>query len=120
MNTPSKQLFRLVDPTERIQLKRMAIIDVKITQENPTILYQVLFELTATPHRTWKEVLMETWQSIVRHKGRVSETIIWAFHNRILIDNIPIEIVKNNLETLLNTAIEKTNRKILLKTQATI
>ena len=70
--------------------------------------------------QAWKEVLMETWLSIVRHKGRVSETTIWAFHNRILIDNIPIEIVKNNLETLLNTAIEKTNRKIHLKTQATI
>lgn len=120
MNTPTKQLFRLVDSKERIQLKRMVITDIKITQENPIILYQVPFELQKNPSRTWKEVFMDSWQHVTQHKERISETTIWVFHNRILIDNIPIELVKNDLETLLHTAIEKTNREIHLRTQAAI
>lgn len=117
MSTPTKQLFRLLDSTERIHLKKMLITEIKITQENPIILYQVPFELQKNPSRTWKEVFMDSWQYVTQQKGRISETVIWVFHNRVLINNIPIELVKNDLEKLLNTAIEKTNRRINLRTQ---
>ena len=120
MNTPTEHLFRLVYFTERIQLKRMLITEIKITQENPTILYQVPFELTTAPLRAWKEVFMDSWKSITQHKGRISETIIWVFHNRVLVDKVPIELVKNDLETLLKSVIDRTNFKINLRTESAI
>lgn len=120
MNTPTEHLFRSVYSTERIQLKRMLITEIKITQENPTILYQVPFELTTAPLRAWKEVFMDLWKSISKHKKSYSETVIWVFHNRVLINNIPIEVIKNDLERLLNTAIEQTNTEFNLRTQRTI
>ena len=120
MNTPTDQIFRLVYTPERIQLKRMLITDITITQDAPYILYQVPFELTKSPSRAWKEVLMESWQSVIRHKGRVSETVIWVFHNRILINKVPIDLVRDELETLVATAVEKTNRQIKLRPQRAI
>ena len=120
MNTPTKQLFRLADSTECIHLRKMLITEIKITQEEPIILYQVPFELTTAPHRAWKEIFMDSWQYVTQHKGGISETVAWVYHNRILINNIPIELVKNNLEKLLNTAIEKTNSEIALRTQPAI
>ena len=120
MNTPTDQIFRLVYTPERIQLKRMLITDITITQDAPYILYQVPFELTKSPSRAWKEVLMESWQSVIRHKGRVSETVIWVFHNRIIIDKVSIELVKNELETLVAIAVEKTNKQMKMKSQLVI
>ena len=112
MNTPTDQLLRPVFSPEHIHINRMLITDITITQDSPTILYQVPFELEKTPSRIWKEVLMESWQSVIRQKGRISETVIWVFHNRILINKVPIELVRDELETLVTTAVNKTNRQI--------
>ena len=120
MNTPTDQLLRSVFRPEHILLKRMLITDITITQDSPNILYQVPFELEKIPSRTWKEVLMESWQSVIQHKGRISETVIWVFHNRILINKVPVELVIDELESLVATAVEKTNRQIKLRPKHTI
>lgn len=114
MNTPTDRVFRLFTP-EHIQLKRMLITDIAITQDAPSILYQVPFELTKSPSRVWKQVLMDSWQSLTQHKGRISETVIWVFHNRILINKVPVELVMDQLETLVATTVEKTNEQIRME-----
>ena len=120
MNTPTDRIFRLTYITEHIHLTRMLITDITISLDSSLILYQVPFGLTKSPSRAWKEVLMETWQSIIQHKERLSTTVIWVFHNRILINKVPIELVRDDLETLVSEAIDKTNRRMKLRPQHVI
>jgi len=98
----------------------MLITDITISPDTYLILYQVPFVLTASPSRAWKEVLMETWHSLIQHNESVSNTVIWVFHNRIMIDKVSIELVKNELETLLAVAIEKTNKQMKMRSQLVI
>ncbi len=120
MNTPTDRIFRLTYIPEHIHLTRMLITDITISQDSSFILYQVPFGLTTSPSRAWKEVLMETWHSLILHKDRVSNTVIWVFHNRIIIDKVSIELVKNELENLVAIAIEKTNKQIKMRSQLVI
>ena len=120
MNTPTDRIFRLTYITEHIHLTRMLITDITISPDTYLILYQVPFGLTASPSRAWKEVLMETWHSLIQHNESVSNTVIWVFHNRIMIDKVSIELVKNELETLLAVAIEKTNKQMKMRSQLVI
>jgi hypothetical protein len=120
MSSPADEILHFTTTPKHIQLNRMVITDITITQDSPIILYQVPFELTNTPSRVWKEVLMDSWQSTIQHKGRILESVIWIFHNRILIDNIPIEFVKDEIETLVAIAIDKTNNKIKLRKKIAI
>ena len=114
MNIPTVPFFRLASNSRYTQLNRMLITDIVITQELPLILYQVPFELTNSPGRAWEEILMDIWQSMIRHKERLSDTIIWVFHNRIIIDRVKIELI-DELEVHLNNTIEKTNKRIKTK-----
>ena len=120
MNTPSVQTFRFLSIPEHIQINRMLITDIIITQDSPSVLYQVPFELKESPSKAWKQVLMDTWQSVIQDKGRISETVIWGFQNRILINKVPIELVRDELESLVVFVVDKTNRRIKLRSQLTI
>ena len=79
-----------------------------------------LFLLTEPPSRTWKKVLMESWQSLTQHKEHVSKSVMWVFHNRILINNLPIDLVKKELENLLSRAIDYTNEQLKLSSKNAI
>jgi hypothetical protein len=120
MSSPADEMLHFTTTPKHIQLNRMFVSEITITQDFPFVLYQALFELTNTPSRVWKEVLMDSWQTTIQHKGRILETVIWIFHNRILIDNVPIEFVKDEIETLVAIAIDKTNNKIKLRKKIAI
>lgn len=105
MNTPTTT-------SDQVYLKRLLITEITITQDSPCILYQIPFELTTTPSKVWKQILLDIWQSRIQYKGRVSKSVMWVFHNRILIDNVSIELVVDELETLLTSTIEETNKQI--------
>lgn len=119
MNTPTDRVFRLLTP-EYISLRRMLITDITISQDSPVILYQIPFELTKAPSRVWKQVLIDSWYSTTQHKGRISKTVIWVFYNRILINKIPIDLVRNDLESLVAATVEKTNKLMMMRSQLVI
>ena len=54
-----------------VKFARMLITSITITQDSPSTLYQVPFELTTAPTRAWKDVLMDTWQSIIQQKKKI-------------------------------------------------
>ena len=112
MNTPSTNRFFRFTSSNQVYLKRLLINEITITSEFPYILYQIPFELTSTPSKVWKQMLLDIWQSKIQHKGRVSESVMWVFHNRLLIDNVPIELVGDKLETLVTSTIEETNKQM--------
>ena len=112
MNTPTTNRFFRFTTSNKVYLKRLLITEITITSKFPYILYQIPFELTSTPSKVWKQMLLDIWQSKIQHKGRVSESVMWVFHNRILIDNVSIELVVYELETLLTSTIEETNKQI--------
>jgi len=66
MNTPTTT-------SDQVYLERMLITEVIITQDSPCILYQIPFELTKTPNRVWKQLLLDIWQDKTQHKVRVSK-----------------------------------------------
>jgi len=119
MNTPTDRIFRLLTP-DYISLKRMIITDITIIQDSPVILYQIPFELTKAPRTVWKQVLIDSWYSTTQNKGRISKTVIWVFHNRILINKVPIDLVKNELESLVANTVEKTNKLMIMRSQPAI
>jgi hypothetical protein len=110
MNTPTTT-------SDQVYLERMLITEITITQDSPCILYQIPFELTKTPNRVWKQLLLDIWQYKTQHKGRLSKTVMWVFHNRILIDKVPIELVGDELETLVTSTIETTNKQLSMREQ---
>ena len=112
MNTPSTNRFFRFTSSNQVYLKRLLINEITITSELPYILYQIPFELTSTPSKVWKQMLLDIWQSKIQHKGRVSKSVMWVFHNRLLIDNVPIELVGDKLETLVTSTVEETNKQM--------
>lgn len=112
MNTPSTNRIFRFPTSNQVYLKRLLITEITITSEFPYILYQIPFELTTTPSKVWKQFLLDIWQSKIQHKGRVTESVMWVFHNRILINNVPIDLVGDKLETLVNSTIEETNKQM--------
>ena len=42
---------------------------------------------------------------------------MWVFHNRILIDKVPVDIVGDELETLVTSTIEITNKQLSMREQ---
>ena len=119
MNIPTNRVFQL-HTSDQVYLRRILTTEIKVIQDSQYILYQVPFELTKSPSRTWKEMLLDTWCSIREHNCKVSGTVMWVFHNRILIDKVPIEQVKNKLETLVTVAVYKTNKQMATKEQHVI
>ena len=71
MITPTDGMFKFISNPEHILLNRMLITSITITQDSPSTLYQVPFELTTAPTRAWKDVLMDTWQSIIQQKKKI-------------------------------------------------
>jgi hypothetical protein len=120
MNTPTDGRSQFLSKQEHILLKRMLIKEISIVNTAPSILYQVPFELTTVPTRDWKEVLIETWHSIIQQKERISNTVIWVFNNRILINKVPSGLVNKRLETMISNAIDKTNEQMKLSSQRAI
>jgi len=120
MNTPTIDRFFQFTTSNQVYLKRLLTNEITITSESPYILYQIPFELTKTPSRVWKQILLDIWQSKIQNKGHVSESVMWVFHNRILIDKVPIELMGDNLETLVSSTIEETNKQIYLREQQLI
>ena len=120
MNTPTDGRIRFISTPEQIQIKRMLITEIRVSLDTPNVLYQVPFLLTEPPSRTWKKVLMESWQSLTQHKKHVSKSVMWVFHNRILINNLPIDLVKKELENLLSRAIDYTNEQLKLSSKNAI
>jgi len=102
-------------PDTCIELNRLLINEISIIQDTPRVLYQVPFELSKTPNRAWKEALMENWSSISKLRFRTLKTIIWVYHNRVLINNVTIELFQEDLEKMLSSAIEKTNTQMSRK-----
>ena len=115
MDTPTNSTKQLVLPNEPIQISRLLITKISIEQDTPLVLYQVPFELSMTPNRAWKEALMENWSSISKLRFRALKTIIWVYHNRVLINNVTIELFQEDLEKMLSSAIEKTNTQMSRK-----
>lgn len=112
MNNPTSKEF---------QLRRILITEISITQDSTAcILYQVPFELTQSPSRTWKEILLNIWCSTTTKNSKFSGTAIWVFHNRILVNNLPIELVGTELETLVATTVDKTNNQMVMRSKLTI
>jgi hypothetical protein len=120
MNTPTDGRIEFISTPEQIQIKRMLITEIRVSLDAPHILYQVPFLLSEPPSRTWKKVLMESWQSLTQHKKHVSKSMMWVFHNRILINNLPIDLVKKELENLLSRAIDYTNEQLKLSSKNAI
>ena len=113
MNTPTDRNSLLTSAPEYIHINRMLLSSaIIISQDSQLILYQVPFELTKSPSRGWKEVMLETWQSVIQNKEYFSNTVIWIIDNRIIINKVSIEQVKNELETLVAIAVESTNKKM--------
>ena len=110
------------NPTSKeIQLKRMLISEISITQDStPSILCQVSFELTKSPSRTWKEILLNIWYSTTTKNSKFSGTAIWVFYNRILVNNLPIELAGTELETIVATTVDKTNNQMVMRSKLTI
>ena len=100
MDIPTDSTKQLVLPNYPIQISRLLITKISIEQDTPLVLYQVPFELSMTPNRAWKEALMENWSSISKLRFRALKTIIWVYHNRVLINNVTIELFQEDLEKM--------------------
>ena len=61
MNTPTKQIYRVVPTQKSIKVNEMLISEISIVKKNPKVLYQIPFELSKHPTRNWKEVLLDSW-----------------------------------------------------------
>tara|TARA_B110000967_G_C18852333_1_gene545305 strand:- start:1037 stop:1399 length:363 start_codon:yes stop_codon:yes gene_type:complete len=120
MNTPADGLIRFKSDLENIQIKRMTVNEIIITQDVPSVLYQIPFELTIAPNRCWKEVLIDTWHSLIQQKEPFSNTVIWVFNNRILVNKVPSQLVNKQLETLITNAVSITNELMKLSSKRAI
>jgi hypothetical protein len=112
MNTPTNSTKQLVQPNEPIQISRLLITKISILKDTPSVVYQVPFELSTTPNRAWKEALMSNWASISKLRFRALKTIIWVYHNRVLINNVSIELFQKKKKKMLSSAIEMTNTQM--------
>jgi len=107
--------------SKEIQLKRMLITEISITQDSTAcILYKIPFELTQSPSRTWKEILLDNWCFSTTKNSKFSGTAIWVFYNRILVNNLPIELAGTELETIVATTVDKTNNQMVMRSKLTI
>lgn len=114
MNNSTDLIFRS-QSSDDIKLRRMLITEISITQDStPSILCQVSFELTKSPSRAWKEALLDTWYSITKHNSEVFGSVIWAIQDCILVNNVPIELVGNELETIVSTTVDQTNNQMAI------
>ena len=120
MNTPTNLTKMVAFPKSPIRLNRLLITEISIIQDTPLVLYQVPFELSKRPNRAWKDALMDNWSSVSKFQNHAIKTVIWVYHNRVLINNVPIELFQENLEQLLFNAIKKTNSQMLIKQQELI
>jgi len=103
MNTPTKQIYRLVPTQKSIKVNEMLISEISIIKKNPT--------------RNWKEVLLDSWPFFSKQVEYASDTTIWACHNRIIISNVPSELNKYTLSDLVSKAVAKTNNWANLSNQ---
>lgn len=119
MNTPIDGMIKFIRTPEHILLRRMLITEISITQDSsPFILYQIPFELTKAPSKVWKEILLDTWYCITsQRQKRCSGTVLWVFQNRILINNVPVELVEDELESLVVNAVEQTNHHMAMRSE---
>ena len=115
MNTPTKQIYRVVPTQKSIKVNEMLISEISIVKKNPKVLYQIPFELSKHPTRKWKEVLLDSWPFFSKQVEYASDTTIWACHNRIIISNAPSELNKDTLSDLVSKAVAKTNNWVNLK-----
>lgn len=112
MNKPTNFTRMVILPNTCIELNRLLINEISIIQDTPRVLYQVPFELSKTPNRVWKEALMENWSNVSKLRTGDLKTILWVYHNRVLIKNVSIELFQEDLEKILSSAIKMTNTQI--------
>ena len=115
MNIPSKSLYRLAPSQNLVQINEMIISEITIIKSSPKDFYQIPFQLSKHPNRSWKELLLNYWPTLCEQVEHASETSIWACHNRIIINNVPIELDKIVLNNLLLKAIDTINDWINLR-----
>ena len=114
MNNSTNLIFQS-HSSDDIKLRRMLNSEISITQNSTAcILYQVSFELTKSPSRAWKEALLDTWYSITEHNSEVFGIVIWAIQDCILVNNVPIELVGNELETIVSITVDQTNNRMAI------
>jgi hypothetical protein len=76
MNTPTTT-------SDQVYLERMLVNEITITQDSPCILYQIPFELTKTPNRVWKQLLLDIWQSKTQHKSSFKNRYVGVSQSHI-------------------------------------
>jgi len=115
MNTPSKVIYRLTPTKNLVKINEMIISEISIIKSTPKVFYQVPFELSKQPNRSWKELLLNSWPFLCEQVEHASETTIWACHNRIIINNVPMDLDKYVLNDLLSNAIDTINEWVNLR-----
>ena len=115
MNIPTKVIYRLAPTQNLVKINEMIISEISINKNTPKVFYQVPFELSKQPNRSWKELLLNYWPTLCEQVEHASETSIWACHNRIIINNVPMELDKIVLNNLLLKAIDTINDWINLR-----
>lgn len=117
MNTPAKTRYMLVHGRNLVKINEMIISEISIVKSSPRVLYQVPFKLSKNPNRNWKELLLNYWPLLCKQVENASNTTLWACHNRIIINNVPIELDKYVLNDLLSKAIDTINEWVVLNKQ---
>lgn len=117
MNTPAKTRFLLVHGRNLVKINEMIISEISIVKSSPRVLYQVPFELSKNPNRNWKELLLNYWPLLCKQVENASNTTLRDCHNRIIINNVPIELDKYVLNDLLSKAIDTINEWVVLNKQ---
>ena len=120
MNIPTDGSVRFFSAPEHIQLKRNFSAKTLIVKNYTSSLYQISFQLTTAPSRIWKELFMELWNSDIIRNAAVSETVVWIFNTRILINKVNAELSEDKIKTLVSSAIEQTNVQIKIRFQRAI
>ena len=120
MNIPKDCSLRFFSAPEHIQLKQNFSGKTLIVKNYISSLYQITFQLTTSPSRIWKELFMELWNSDIIRNAAVSETVVWIFNTRILINKVNAELSEDKIKTLVSSAIEQTNFQIKIRFQRAI
>ena len=55
---------------------------------------------------------MENWSNVSKLRTGDLKTILWVYHNRVLIKNVSIELFQEDLEKILSRAIKMTNTQM--------
>lgn len=115
MDKQNPIIYRLVANDNYVKIKEIPLSEILFFKNDLETLYQLTFELSTQPNRSWKALLLDSWPFFTEHLNKTSKTIIWAYDNRIIVDNIPIELDKKVIKDLVSEAIEKVNKWIELR-----